>query len=663
AIKTNNDHEDDNWNAVWESSTRITNQGWVVEMRIPYSALRFSEKADHNWGLNMFRNIRRYNSNNSWNFIDRKVAGFIHQEGELVGIKNIKPPVRLSLSPYGATYLQYRNGKPDFIYKAGMDLKYGISESFTLDMMLIPDFGQVQSDNRQLNLSPYELYYDEKRQFFTEGTELFNRGEIFYSRRIGAKPKFAGTAEDALKDHEIVDFDPSETQLVNASKVSGRTKDGWGLGLLNAMSLPSYSTLKDTLTGKKRDVLVQPFTNYNVSVIDKTLKNNSYISLINSNITMVDNPFSANVTATEFQIRDKAKTIAISGKGGFSYRGETNKETGYLAQLGFEKNSGNLHFSTTQKIISDTYNPNDLGYLRRNNEVSNDSYIYYQIIEPFWILREWNIDIWNDYMRMYEPNDKIGSETGIETYAQFKNNYSIYLNAGYGSDKHDYDETRVEGWYYFQPHYFWWNFNLNSDSRKRVNYYLHYGRGRHSHTDHYSYWGDGSLNVRFGQRLQCHYGFSFNNEYNDPSFVDKSEDEDSIFFANRDATYFENVLELAYGFSNKASLRVRGRHYWSGADNKNAFLLQHDGSLKPTSSYTPEDQNYNAFNIDLIFRWIFAPGSELSLAWKNSIYDNQDQVTHNYWHNLKNTWNSGQTNSFSLKILYYIDYNNLLGKK
>ncbi len=129
----------------------------------------------------MFRNIRRYNSNNSWNFLNREVSGFIHQEGQLTGIKNIKPPVRLSLSPYAAAYTEFKGGwfHPDYTYKGGMDLKYGISESFTLDMMLVPDFGQIQSDDKQLNLSPYEIYYDEKRQFFTEGLSFFS-GEMYF---------------------------------------------------------------------------------------------------------------------------------------------------------------------------------------------------------------------------------------------------------------------------------------------------------------------------------------------------------------------------------------------------------------------------------------------------------------------------------------------------
>jgi len=146
AIKAGSDEEDPSWDAVWESATSINEKGWVVEMKIPYSALRIPETAEHVWGMNMFRRIRRYNSNNSWNLISRQVSGFIDQQGELKGIRDIKPPVRLSLSPYIAGYVETK-GNPsetDFIYKGGMDLKFGINESFTLDMMLIPDFGQIQ---------------------------------------------------------------------------------------------------------------------------------------------------------------------------------------------------------------------------------------------------------------------------------------------------------------------------------------------------------------------------------------------------------------------------------------------------------------------------------------------------------------------------------------
>ena len=663
AIKSDYDNEDPNWNAVWESKTHINAKSWTVEMRIPFSELRFSEKTGNTWGLNMFRNIRRYNSNNSWNFIDRKVTGFIHQEGQLTGIKDIKPPVRLSFSPYLSFYYEPKTAttSSSFLYKGGLDLKYGINESFTLDMMLVPDFGQIQSDDKKLNLSPYELFYSEKRQFFTEGTELFQRGNIFYSRRIGANPKFS--ADNSLKSNEIIEYNPSETQLVNATKISGRTNEGWGLGMLNAMSLSSNAILKDTLSGNKRNILVQPFTNYNVTVIDKSLKNNSYISLINSNVYMFGNPFRANVTAMEFQLRDKSKKYALKGKGGISYRGDSIYETGFYSFLGFEKNQGNFQYGVSQNIYSDKYNPNDLGYLQRNNQLTTESYLYSQIIEPFWIIREFNGNIWWDYLRMYKPNTIYGNQFGYNGNVTFKNNYNFNINGGYSTDLYDYYEPRVEGRYYTNPRFYWYNFNLNTDNRKRLNFYFHYGQTNHFGTDQFGIYGDFQASLRLGQRLEIDYSFGFNNTINGLGFVDKNNNNDSIIFAKRNVNILENIFSTSYVFNNTTSVSIRLRHYWTGDKNKNFYLLNQNDSLIGYPNYLKnQDQNYNAFTIDMLFKWNFAPGSELDIAWKNAAYANQDLVIDNYWKNVRNTL-LNQTNSLSVKVLYYIDYNNLRKRK
>ncbi|HEX3010078.1 MAG TPA: DUF5916 domain-containing protein, partial [Bacteroidales bacterium] len=452
------------------------------------------------------------------------------------------------------------------------------------------------------NLSPYELYYDEKRQFFTEGTELFNRAGIFYSRRIGNGPKFSDRADDALKEHEDIHFMPSETQLVNATKISGRNTNGLGMGMLNAMSLASYATLKDTITGAERDVLVQPFTNYNVTVFDQSLKNNSYISLINTNVSMFHDPFSANVTATDFQLRDKSKKYALSGKAGLSVRGDSEKETGYGAFLKFEKNSGNLQFGVSQEVSSDKMNFNDLGYLRQNNFLLNKSYIYYQIIDPFWIFRECYADVWNNYTRMYTPGVFAKNESGIEMGALFKNNYRFNTEIGFVTDNHDYWEPRVENRYVLKPAHHFYTVNLRTDQRKSVSCFIEYGAFVQPSTTQYGNWGESEVNVRLGKRLQLAYALTFNNEFNDRGYVDKNDNEDSIHFAIRDILVLENILYTSYSFTNKASVSFRARHYWSGAENKEYFLLNVDGDLLADPSYHDNnDNNYNAFNIDMVF--------------------------------------------------------------
>jgi hypothetical protein len=662
AVKGDWESEDVNWNAVWNSKTRITEEGWFVEMRIPYSALRFPGNGGGVWGMNIFRNIRRYNSNNSWNFIDNKISGFIHQEGQLSGIKDLKPPVRLSLSPFSALYTQSKSdhSSSEFTYKGGMDLKYGISESFTLDMMLIPDFGQIQSDDKQLNLSPYELYYSEKRQFFTEGTELFNRANIFYSRRIGSSPKFSGRINEERSGNEIVDYSPSETQIVNTSKLSGRTRDGWGLGFLNSISLPAYGILSDTISGSKRKVLTQPLTNYNVSVIDRTLKNNSYISLINTNIMMANDPFMANVTGTDFQLRNKAKSIAVKGKGGISIRNEDKQETGFFSTLGIEKNNGKFHFGISQLVYSDKFNPNDLGYLQRNNEFKTNSYIYYTNRDPFWIFKETHNYLTWDHNRMYRNLSFSGNSLFLNSYSGFKNNYYILINMWLTGNKYDFYEPRVADRFYLEPRNFRYEFTLFTDSRKPLSLQIVFSEMNTARTDRHSTGAALWAGLRVGKRFQLSYYTAMNIEKNNRGFAGFYGTTDTIMFARRDINRIENTLSAAFTFNNRAGINFRVRHYWSGASYKEYFRLNSDGNLDNDPAYSDNhDENYNFFNCDLLFRWVFAPGSELTLAWKNSIFDNQKIFIRSYKENLGNILDSDQTNSFSLKVLYFIDYNNL----
>jgi hypothetical protein len=658
AIKTSDgDNETDSWDAVWESKTRITDKGWIVEMRIPYSALRFSENSGATWGMNMFRNIRRYNSNNSWNFIDRNgSSGFIHKQGEISGLNNIKPPIRLSISPYLATYMESNSSGNNFIYKGGLDLKYGINESFTLDMMLIPDFGQVQSDDQKLNLSPYEIYYNEKRQFFTEGTELFDRADIFYSRRIGDEPKFS--AYDQLKSNEVVSFNPTETQLVNATKISGRTGSGWGVGMLNAMSLPSCATLTDTLTHTDRAVQVQPFTNYNVSVVDKSLKNNSYVSLINTNVSMVGNPFRANVTATEFVLRNKKMNWALTGKGGVSLRGDSTLQSGYAGYLSLDKNKGKVHFGLSQSFFDNTFNCNDLGYLQRNNELMTEAYVYYQHVDPFWIFREINGNIWSDYGRMYEPWAFSKIEGGYNLNLNFKNSYYFYWGGGIQGDSHDYYETRTLGRYYLSPSHFWQGFQLNTDWRKPLDFSIYFGGNKRFETDEYGLECSIGAEWKIGQHLDLTYNVSLSNQINGRGYDDKNSNSDSLFFNKRDVRTISNVVGASYVINNKASLNLRIRHYWSSADNKTVEFLQNNGTLLNLPTYSSKDKNYNSFTVDAYFRWVFAPGSEMVVAWKNSAQAYQYSVIDRYTDNLRESWKD-PNNSLSIKVLYYIDFNSV----
>src|SRR5690606_17184465 len=182
--KMTNGNEDPSWNGVWYSGVKINADGWVAEIFIPYSEIRFPEGNDQIWGLQMEREFRRDRKRFSWNFVDNRKGAFSIYDGEIHGIQNIDPPTRLSFQPYLSGYLNNYDGESEFVFNGGMDLKYGINDAFTLDMILIPDFGQTKFDPTVLNLTAFEVQYEEQRPFFTEGTELFNKGNLFYSRRV-----------------------------------------------------------------------------------------------------------------------------------------------------------------------------------------------------------------------------------------------------------------------------------------------------------------------------------------------------------------------------------------------------------------------------------------------------------------------------------------------
>ncbi|MDI1304006.1 MAG: DUF5916 domain-containing protein, partial [bacterium] len=189
---------------------------------------------------------------------------------------------RLFLLPYSSFYVNAGKGQKTYgTIKGGLDIKYGINDAFTLDMILIPDFGQTKYDDQILNLGPFEQQFNENRPFFTEGTDLFSKGNLLYSRRIGGRPSSSPT----ISSNEEIIENPSSVNLINALKVSGRTKDGLGVGILNAVTEKTYASIQNNDTQEIRKEVVEPLSNFNVLVLDQRFRKNSSVSFINTNVT------------------------------------------------------------------------------------------------------------------------------------------------------------------------------------------------------------------------------------------------------------------------------------------------------------------------------------------------------------------------------------------
>lgn len=657
-------NDDFSWDAVWKSKARITKEGWVTEIKIPYSAIRFPKKEVQTWGMNCQRSIRRIREVNTWKRVDNKISGYVNQCGLLEGIRDVTPPLRLSVTPYVSGYLQnsQENTKDyEFSYNYGADLKYGINESFTLDMTLIPDFGQVKSDDKVYNFSPFEIQYTERRQFFTEGTELFSKGGIFYSRRVGGEPKGYESAENELDSNEVTDENPLSTKLINATKISGRTSGGLGVGLFNAMSANTWAKVHDTVSGASRRILTQGFTNYNMIVLDQNLKNNSYIDFLNTNYYMPTEGYIANVTGTAFKFANKPYTYALYGEAFLSQKYYSHKanEFGYRYYWSFSKISGNFKFDLEQTMQSDKYDPNDMGFNPRNDFFSNSVNLIYNFYDPFWKLLNWYNNMNISYNTRFTGFDFTSLELWFNSVATTRKHLSLGINGG-GSPitGYDYYEPRVDGWYYKSPAYGNMNAWISTDYRKK--FAIDFGLSGYLSSSYQSSGFSVSISPRYriSDRLMLIYELEYDNIKNEVGYVDDSLGSDGnqlIWFGRRDRATISNILEANYMIASNMSIDLRARHYWVTAPYYSYYLLQKDGSLTPASYLDDPDVNYNLFNLDLGYVWNFAPGSQVSVVWKNMINTLSDAVTQDFFENLNNTFHEPSANSFSIRFLYYLD--------
>lgn len=655
----------DSWDAVWESRVSVNNNGWIAELKIPYSALRFPKESIQTWGINFWREVRRTREQSSWNYVNRDIGSTINHLGELTSISNIKPPLRLSLTPYVSSYLEKTTDESSvFSYNGGLDVKVGLNESFTIDATLVPDFGQVQSDDQVLNLTPYEVRYNEKRPFFMEGTELFSKGEIFYSRRVGARPKMYDEAYDNLGVNETVQMNPQEAGLINATKLSGRTRSGLGIGVFNAMTNTMHATIEDTITGETRTVKTEPFTNFNMLVLDQSLKNNSYLSLMNTNVLRDypkdDKYYTANVTGTDFMLRSKNRMYSVSGRAALSqkYYDSLDSKFGHSYVMRLGKTGGSFRAEYTINGSSKTYDPNDMGYLRRNNEFENEVQLSYIINQPFWKINSMRNSIQYNHGQLYSPRVFTTSQISMSSFTTFRSFWSMNLRVEYSpGGLNDYYEPRVDGWYYHRGRELQTSFFFDSNRNKML-----YIGSRVSYSKVWSDYDQKSVvfsinpGIRFTDKFSVNHQFMYMNSMNDIGFVDHNEDE--IFFGKRNNSTITNTLSTGYIFTANSYITFRLRQYWSMADyTDDYFLLNKNGNLTGnTTYYGDHDSNFNSFNIDMIYNWRFAPGSDVTVAWKNSIYSNGNIVFNNMKDNLEYLFESPQSNSLSIKILYYLDY-------
>lgn len=657
--RTTSNGDDFSWNTVWESAIQITDEGWVVEIEIPYMSLRFPEVPSSDWGLNMIRSIRRSREEYSWNFLDRN-SGFAleYQSGILSGMKDIQPPIRLSFNPYFSAYADDFDGNTQYDVNAGLDLKYGINEAFTLDMTLIPDFGQVPFDPQFLNLSPFENRFDENRPFFTEGTNLFQKGDIFYSRRIGGSPRNI-TGVD-LTGNDSVDIRQEYTQLLNATKISGRTKNNLGMGFLNAVTDNNYATFTDE-NGNETKTLTEPWTNYNVFVLDQRFKRKSSLSFINTNVIRNGDAPDANVSALVATFFDKTGDYRLDAAVKASNIISTNESTnsGYVAELGISDVSGNWRWLVNERIISDDYDVNDLGFQRRNNRVNHFASLSYETITPTGPFNRFEYGANVEYDFLFEPNVFERLNISLRSFYLLRSFFAAGFNFNFQPVENiDYFESRESGRRWRTPTGFGFNGFTSSDYRKTFALDLNWNYNYLTDFNNSNYSLDIEPRVRVSDQFFIILTTALSQNLNNYGFAQKDITSGAIYFGKRNIDRIQNSISADFVFNPQASMRLNLRHLWTGVKYNEYFILDEEGDLQNQNTFEGINNiNFNTLNIDLRFSWWFAPGSEMVILYRNVIASSGSSIETNYWTNFDNLIDSPQQNNLSIRLSYFLDYN------
>jgi len=459
-------NEDETWDAIWWVKTRIDDQGWTLEAKIPFSQLRFDRSSGGIWGFQAAREIYRNNETSLWQPMSREAPGWVHLMGEINGLENIDPRKQADITPYlvaGSEWFEaepenpFRSNGVDRQFNAGVDAKLGITNNFTLDLTVNPDFGQVEADPSQVNLTAFETFFREQRPFFIEGNNIFDydlsvtsRNNMFYSRRIGRNPQY----DPDLVDGEYADV-PAATTILGAAKISGKTKDGLSLGIMESVTSGEKATI-DYGSGERTET-VEPLTNYFTGRVLKEFdKGNTRIGgIFTSTNRFTDevhldylhtsaytggvdfqqffadrsydlsvNFYGSNVNGSEeAMIRTQSSPVHFYQRPDATYISLDSTRrylNGYGGSLSFGKQSGKLNFRGFLNFTSPGLELNDLGFLNSADEIIQIFWIGYHFNEPFSIFRNANINLnqWNawDFGGVHQV-----SGFNINGHTEFKN--------------------------------------------------------------------------------------------------------------------------------------------------------------------------------------------------------------------------------------------------
>lgn len=713
---------DMNWNAVWRVKTGLEDSAWVAEYEIPLSQLRYSKDNEQVWGMHVWRWIDRLSEESDWEPQSLTGPGILYAFGELNGINNLPKSRRIEIMPYAVGKLKTFEKIPDnpfaknghsWLGNIGLDAKIGLSSNFTADFTINPDFGQVESDPSVMNLTAFETFYEEKRPFFLEGKNIFNfdlgDDKMFYTRRIGQAP----TYYPELNSRQYLDY-PDNTSILSAVKISGKSKKGLALGILQSMTAGEKAEL--STNGDKSKLRVEPLTSFTVGRIQQDFNqgttvlggiftatnrfiNDSYLKFMNQNsfsggfdllhqwhdkefyidTKIIGSTINGSATAIQNLQLASARYYQRPDASHIKYDPNRTSLSGQGGKIKIGKGSKGLwRYSTEISWRSPGLDLNDIGYMQKADMITQQNEISYFVNKPVSIFRTYSVALSQNNNWDFGPNYLYSIFTFTSSF-EFKNRWKIAPTLNYMNEGLDNNILRG-GESMLMPALWKGTLAMNSDLSKKffVNLSaIHSNSGNNN--SRYSFVESTATVIPYNV-LKLSASINYSENMDNLQYVDTKvlSTRTKYILAHLNQKTLGATFRIDYNITPDLSIQYYGSPFasigrYSGLKEVtnakatyysdrfkylNAQLVNNIYQVQATSTtpaYTVNnpDFTFNQFRSNLVFRWEYKPGSQLYFVWSNERTNWQNQYKSSVGDAMGDLRHVKPVNIFLVKLSYW----------
>jgi hypothetical protein len=712
---SNDGWEDNSWDGVWDAKTKVDDQGWTVEMRIPYSQIRFQRAAQHVWGINFRRVVARNSEEDFLVYQPKKESGFVSRWPELHGIENINPPRAIELRPYVTSKAEFLNHSPfdpfndgsRYEPNGGADVRIGIGNKLTLNGTVNPDFGQVEVDPAVVNLSDVESFFDEKRPFFVEGSSIFNFGnqggdsywgfnwpepKFFYSRRIGRSPQ--GGIQDP---YDYLDA-PIGTRILGAAKLIGKLGPGLNFGTMHAFTDREFARLD--LGGARSKVEIEPRTYYGVA---RGLKEfNDRRQGIGPMVTYAARSFDDQSLRNQLNAQslmagldgwtflDKNKVWVISGWTAMSHvTGNTTRMTalqrnpthyfqrpdadhvevdpdatsltGFGSRYWLNKQKGNGIFNAALGAMSPGFDVSDVGFHTRADYINGHIGGGYKWTETT-KHRKYQEVLGAVFSSFDMQGNPLWRGVWLSGFTEFSNNYSWNYSTAYNPASVNSRRTRG-GPLTLNKAGYELNTYFDTDGKSKLFYFVGFYGYRVPETGSYNWSVDPGVEWKPASNIILNVGPGYSRNVEDAQYVDQFDDPTATgtygrryVFASLDQKTFSANIRLNWAFTPTISVQTFMQPLISSGSytGYKSLALPRSYEFDPYAyGGTPPDFNFKSLRGNAVFRWEYMPGSTVFLVWTQERTDFDPAGDFNFRRDFKDLTKADINNIFLAKVSYY----------